>query len=211
MTPPHAANRDAMTCPRCGAAASFALEPQRCASCNGTFALYPGRLSDSSVVPPPFDASARTIRVKSAGLVLLKMGEVTPHGIAEGTLDPVTGMLPMDQSGVLFGDVKSIAVWRNVDVTRIVAALILPMPIALVLIFATIAGAPWPVLVIGLVFAAITAAMLRRAIAIGINRMRVAGAYRTITVRFDTMWNDPAKFHGEVLRRSGLPSSPLPR
>jgi hypothetical protein len=200
-----------MTCPRCGAQAAFARGPQRCGACNKPFALHAGRLSDSHVLPPPFDPNAKSIRVKSAGLVLLKMGEVTAHGVAEGTLDPVTGMLPMEQAGVLFGDIKSIAVWRKVDVVRVIAALIAPAPIALALLAGAVAGAPWPVLVIGLVFAAITAALLRRAIVVGANMMRVAGAYRTIVVRFDTMWNDPKRFHDEVLRRAGIPESPLPK
>jgi hypothetical protein len=211
VNPPHQANEDAFACPWCGAKAAFARGPQRCGACNKSFALHAGVRCDSQVAPPPFDPNARSIRVKSAGLVLLKMGEVTPHGVAGGTLDPVTGMVPMDQAGVLFVDIKSIAVWRKVDVMRVIAAMIVPAPIALALIAATIAGAPWPVLVFGLVFAAITAAMLRRAIRVGANMMRVAGAYRTIVLRFDTMWNDPKRFHDEVLRRAGIPESPLPR
>src|SRR4051812_35471824 len=95
MTPPPAAS----TCPHCDGGATPGPGAQVCGSCRGAFTLRAGAQLDPSVQPPPFDPGLPNIKVKSSGVVTMKMGVVDPHGVAEGTLDPIIGMIPLDKSG----------------------------------------------------------------------------------------------------------------
>lgn len=104
---------DALTCPRCRAPAEPSTTVQSCSKCRRTFMLHAGARVNGSVVPPPVDPTLRRIKTRSAGMVLLKSNIVAPEGVLHGTLDPVTGMIPLDQSGVLFSDIYTIAVWRT--------------------------------------------------------------------------------------------------
>jgi hypothetical protein len=199
----------ALTCPRCLATATPAPGVQVCALCHGTFALHGGARFDPSVVPPPFDARLPRIVVKSAGVALTKRGMVAPEGVSEGTLDPVTGFIPMDQSGVLYPDVFTIAVWRKVDVLRLVVALLIPLPVTF--LFVVGAVSTWVgLLVPAALFAAVVAYMLYRALGLRAHMVRVAGTWRTIIIRFDSpMWRR-RRFHDELLRRAGIGPAAIP-
>jgi hypothetical protein len=199
----------ALTCPRCLAAATPAPTAQSCASCHGSFGLYAGPRLEASVVPPPVDPRLPRIVVKSAGVVLMKRGMVAPEGVSEGTLDPVTGFIPMDQSGVLYTDVITIAVWRKIDVVRLVVALLIPLPVAILFVVAAVSA--WAgLLVPAAAFAAIVAYMLYRALSLRAHMVRIAGTWRTITIRFDSpMWRR-RRFHDELLRRVGIAAAGIP-
>ncbi len=203
------AGSPALTCPRCDAPAQAAATVQACARCAKPFTLRAGPRLDAQVVPPPYDPRSPRIIVKSAGVVLLKRGMLAPEGVSEGTLDPITGMVPMDQSGVLYPDVVSIAVYRKVDVVRIVAACLLPLPLSLLCVYGAVATSP-VILAFGLPFYAIFAYMLWRALGLKANLVRVVGVHRTITVRFDSPLWRRQKFHDELLRRAGVSPSRIP-
>jgi hypothetical protein len=79
------------------------------------------------VVPPPIDATLPRIEVKSAGIVLMKRGVVAAEGVIGGSLDPIAGLVPMDSSGIRFPDIATVAVWRKIDVVRLVVALLIPL------------------------------------------------------------------------------------
>jgi hypothetical protein len=197
----------AFTCPKCGSPATPRPDVQTCGSCGCRFTLHAGRLVDPSVVPPQL-GYASTIRVKSGGMVLMKMGEVTPYGISEGTLDPVTGMIPIEQSGILYGDVYSIAVWRTLDVVRLVLALLVPTPIALGLFWVAL-NVPFFVFFAAF-FALLTGWVLYLAVGVRANHMRVVGAYRMVTIRFDgPIWRRRS-FHEEAFRRAGIQPPAIP-
>jgi len=59
-------------------------------------------------------------------------------------------------------------------------------------------------------FGAITVLMLVRAIGTQRNYVRVAGVWRTITIRFDAPWWRRKRFHDELLRRAGIAPSAIP-
>lgn len=199
----------AMSCPRCGHAATPAAGPQTCSSCRGTFALHPGAASDPSVVPPPPHPSLETIRVRSAGAFTYRFGAVEPLGVAEGTLDPVIAVGEMDRNGVAWPDVVSIAVWRKPDWVELVIAILVPIPLALlgwVLVFAASAG----FLFLALPFTLVGAFMVHRAMLRKKHFARVVGRWGPIEIRFDRPGWRRQRFHSELLRRAGLRDSPIP-
>jgi hypothetical protein len=198
-----------LTCPGCGFSAQLSASPQTCSACRLTFALYAGPRADASVIPAPFNPHAERVKVTSNGVVLRKMGLVSPEGVSEGTLDPITGYIPMDQSGVYFGDIWSIAVWRKVDVIRIVVAAIIPLPLSLLFLGLCFSASPG-FLILELPFVAITAWMFYRAFAIKQHLVRVVGGARTIEVRFDAPIWRRKKFHDELLRRAGISPRQIP-
>ena len=204
VAPPHA-----LGCPKCGIGAAAATGIMTCQSCGLSFALHPGPLTDRGVVPAPFNPQAERVKVISNGLVLRKMGLVAPEGVSEGTMDPVTGYIPMDQNGVYFGDIFTVAVWRKIDVLKLIAASILPLPLAVLFVSLGITTSP-VFLAFGLPFVAGTAWMFYRALSIKAHMARIVGSARTIEIRFDAPLWRRKKFHDELLRRAGIQPSPIP-
>lgn len=199
---------DALTCPRCRAPAEPSGTVQSCSRCHGTFTLRSGARLDKSVVVPPIDPGLSRIQTRSAGLVLRKANILTPEGVLHGTLDPVTGMIPIDQSGILFSDVFTIAVWRSVDVPRLVLGMITIVPLALFLLFLSLQSAF--VLVVAIPMTMLSAYLIHRTTVTRKNFARIAGATRTLVVQFDAPpWRRRA-FHDELLRRSGISHGPIP-
>ncbi len=202
--PPHA-----LGCPKCGMSAQGATGIIACAACGLSFALHPGARLDGRVVPVPFDPRAERVKVTSNGIVLRKMGLVAPEGVSEGTLDPVTGYIPIDQNGVYFGDIFTVAIWRKVDVLRLVTVAILPFPLALLFVSLGITQSP-AFLAFGAPFVLGTAWMIYRAFKIKVHMARIVGGARTIEVRFDAPLWRRKKFHDELLRRAGIAPAPIP-
>lgn len=202
--PPHA-----LGCPKCGMAAQGATGIMACSACGLSFALHAGARADGRVVPVSFDARAERVKVVSNGIVLRKMGLVAPEGVSEGTLDPVTGYIPIDQNGVYFGDIFTVAIWRKVDVLRLVTVAILPFPLALFFVALGITQSP-VFLAFGAPFVLGTAWMIYRAFKIKVHMARIVGGARTIEVRFDAPLWRRKKFHDELLRRAGIAPSPIP-
>ena len=187
--PPHA-----LGCPKCGTGVPAPTGIVRCQGCGLTFALHAGARADGRVVPAPLNPQAERVKVVSNGLVLRKMGLVAPEGVSEGTLDPVTGYIPMDQNGVYFGDIFTVAIWRKVDVLKLVATAILPLPLALLFVSLGITQSP-VFLAFGLPFVLGTAWMIYRATTIKVHMARIVGGARTIEIRFDAPLWRRKKFH----------------
>lgn len=199
---------EAVSCPLCQSPAQPGHGAQRCTQCNGQFALHAGTLLDQAVSPPTLDHRLPRIKVKSAGLLTYRMGLLEPQGVVEGTLDPVTGAIPMDSVGVLYADIFTVAIWRKVDVGRIVLAVLVPLLLAAM--FATgLASSPWFALPT-LFFLAIFGVMFYASVFVKKNFVRVAGRNRLFTIRFDRPIWKRRSFHDELLRRAGIPPQQIP-
>jgi hypothetical protein len=202
----------ALTCPWCSAAATPSPSVQTCGACRHAFTLTPGPALDASVIAPPPHPNAYNITMKWSIVVTYKFATLDAGGITSGTLDPVVAMAPIDQMGIAFPDVVSIAVWKKLAWTDIIAGTLLPLPMALFCFYVTVAAArkgPGVAVVfglIGVVFALLTAFLLRRGIIIGRRQARVVGRWASLTVPFASS----PTFYGELFRRCGLVAPPVP-
>ena len=196
------------SCPRCKAAASAAVGIQTCGGCGQTFVLRAGVRVDPNVRVPPIDPTQKQIKTTSAGMFVRSANIVAPAGVMQGTLDPVTGMIPMDTSGVAYNDLVSIAVWRQLDVVRLVLLVIICGPLALGLALGTIAFLPAAIATVPLL--ALIVLGFYQTIVIRKNLARIVGSTRILVVQFDApMWRRQ-RFHDEMLRRAGLSPTPIP-
>ena len=199
----------ALTCPRCDAPAQPAADVQRCSRCGGAFTLRAGALLDPAVRPPPVDPRAPRLKSRSAGALAYRIAAVEAQGVVEGMCDPVTGAIPLDTEGVAWGDIFTVAVWRKPDIKQLVLAILFPIPITLLCLWGVIASTPW--LLLGAVpFGLVAALMLYHALGAQTHRARVAGRFRTITVRFDRPLRRRRRFHDELLRRAGIAPGAIP-
>jgi hypothetical protein len=209
MNPPVAIPPQAFTCPSCNGAARPNAGVQACSGCGARFSLHAGALGDPATVRPPPHNGARDITVKSAGAFLRKMGQVDPEGVSEGILDPVTGMLPIDQAGVRYVHIYSVAVWRSMDIMQLVVTILLGMPFV-VLAFYGVAKAGAFLLVAALPLLLLVVYGVWRSSILKKHMVRVVGWNRTLVIRFDSpLWNR-VKFHDELLRRCGITPTPIP-
>jgi hypothetical protein len=196
------------SCPRCDAPSTPSRAVQTCARCGGAFTLHAGAAHDPSIVLPPPNAIVPIVKVRSAGLATHHFGVIEPLGVAEGELDPIIASVALDKSGVAWGDVVSIAVWRKPDWVELAVAIVLAAPFSLGLLAGSFALPG--LLVVSLPLTLLTGWMIYRALKIQKNYARIVGRYRTITIRFDRPGRRRRLFHGELLRRAGLPDAPIP-
>ncbi len=182
------------------------MAAQKCTSCQREVVLRAGAVLDQSVVPVPLDPTAPKIVVRSAGLVLLKQGVVSFEGVTHGHLDPVTGFIPLDQAGVRYSEILSVAVWRNLDWVRLVIALLFIAPLTLITVVGSfsIHG----LVVLALPFVAFQSYLVYKIVIVRRHWVRVVGTYRTLTIQFDTPLRRRRKFIDELFRRAGLGPRP---
>ena len=109
----HAYPAVALSCPWCNCPSSPSPSPQECQGCRRAFTLSPGPALDGSVIAPPPHPSAFPIHLKWSIVVTYRFARLEEGGVTSGTLDPVVGMAPIDQVGIAYPDVVSIAVWRR--------------------------------------------------------------------------------------------------
>jgi len=216
---PHAAPGafppDALTCPWCKAPASPAPAAQACSSCRRRFTLSAGPALDGALALPNHPGAPK-IMVRWSAVVTYQFATLDAGGVTSGTLDPVVAMAPLSQSGIAYPDIVSIAVWRSIGWLDIIAAVLLPLPFALFCAFLAIALATAPrggggmgaivAAAFAVVFGLATWFLLRRGAIIGRRQIRIVGRASSFTIPFKT---SPA-FHGELLRRCGLPALPVP-
>ena len=204
---PMQAMQTAFACPLCGAPAAPSLAPVRCSGCAGSFVLYPGYAFDPSIVPPP--PSPGVVNVRWSEVFTIHFGKLESMGVGSGTNDPVTGLIALEQSGVLFPDVVSITIWRTIRWVQLIAAVVLLVPLAaLFTIAAVTSGAGFAFG--SLFFGGLAAWAIYQAAFIKANHARVVGRYRMLQMRFDNPFWRRRRFHDELLRRSGLPPAPIP-
>ena len=196
------------SCPRCFAQAPAAPTPQICGACRTRFVLRAGTRVDPAVTPPPVDRTLPSIKMRSAGTLTVQSAIVAPDGVLEGTLDPVTGLIPLDQVGIPYGDVVSIAVWRTFDILRLALVTLLALPLTLGLLAATVSI---PMLAIfSLPILAMTCTSYYHLLVVRRNFARITSSLRTMTLRFDTPMRRRRRFHAELMRRAGLVESAIP-
>jgi len=121
----------ASTCPRCGIAATPAREVQTCSGCKTRFVLRYGALSDASVRVPDADPNAKELKLKAPGLIVVSQAVLKGDAVGFGALDPILGRFPIDEKGVRFAHLYSVAVWRAVNVAQAVTFFLLSLPIGL--------------------------------------------------------------------------------
>lgn len=220
--PPHPSHAggpslEALSCPRCSARATPGLGSQRCPACGKSFTLSAGPALDPSVVAPPYDPRSFPINLKWSIVVTYQYSSLQAQGVTYGTLDPVVGMAPMDQSGIGYGDVISIALWRTLALPELISGALVPLPIALLCAWGAIAvlahsgtkeaGLAGFFGVLALLFGLLTwYVLVHRGIVRGRRRARIVGRWRSFTVPFES---SPA-FHAELFRRCGLVAPPVP-
>jgi hypothetical protein len=202
----------ALSCPWCNCPSSPGLGPQVCQGCRGRFTLSPGPALDASVVAPPPHPSAYPIHLKWSIVVTYRFARLEQGGITSGTLDPVVAVAPIDQVGIAFPDVMSIAVWRKLGWVDCVIGALVPLPIALFSLWGAILCIP-KALGGAAIFGAIAVAfgllaffLFRRGAVTGKRQARITGRYAAITVPF----SDNPAFHAELFRRCGLAAPPIP-
>ena len=196
------------SCPSCFAPASAAPTPQICGACGLAFVLRAGSRVDPTIQPPAYNPHLPSIKMRSAGYVVMQSSIVAPEGVLQGSLDPITGRIPVDQSGVPFGDIVSIAVWRKLDVVRLVllTLFLLPITLGLLALSITVPAALLAAVPIGL----LTGVSYYHVIAVRRNYARVTGGARVVQLQFDTPMRRRRAFHSELMRRAGLPESVIP-
>jgi hypothetical protein len=199
-------------CPRCGCPAVPGPAVQTCQGCQRRFTLSAGPALDGSVVPAPFHPAAMRIALRWSIVVTYRFATLEPPGINAGTLDPVVGIAPVDQTAIAYGDVLSIAVWRKLALVDCIVAALLPTPIALLTLYVAIsivaksAGGAAVFAASGLVMGLLAAWLFRRGIVIGRRQARIVGRWASTTVPFD----NSAAFHDELFRRCGIARPPVP-
>jgi hypothetical protein len=196
------------SCPRCGNQSPARAQIQLCARCQQPFVLRGGARTDPTVQPPAVDGRWPRIKTRSVGFVVATANILQPEGITQGTLDPVTGLIPMDQSGILFTDIISIAIWRSLDIARLVLSAVLLIPMLCGLVYLGVRfplSLPFTVPLDALiVFAFYRLLVIRR------NHARIVSTYRTLDVQFDTPFWRRQRFHDELLRRAGISQTSIP-
>ena len=202
----------ALACPRCAAPAVPSTTPQRCGRCAGKFTLSAGAALDSSVVPPPFHPAAPRIQLKWSIVVTYQFAALDALGVSYGTLDPVVGIAPIEQHGIGYVDVVSIAVWRKLALPDCIAGILVPLPIALfaaygaILAAAKSAGVAAVLGAVAIGFGLLAWLLLHRGFKIGRRQARITGRWQSFTVPFE---RSPA-FYAELFRRCGLAAPPVP-
>jgi hypothetical protein len=190
----------ATSCPRCRKPSQPKDAPQVCEHCGKTFVLRAGHLLDESVTPP--EPGGKEIKSKSSGVVMRKLAVVGPHGVAHGTLDPVTGYIPMDKQGITYEDIATIAVWRRLDWFTLIATVLFLVPLSSILVMGAFEEVGF--LIFGLPVWALTAFALWRAIAVGARFMRVVGSRLVLELRYDAPVWRRKRFFREAMRRAGI-------
>jgi hypothetical protein len=205
---PGIARANPFSCPFCSAQAPARAAAQICKGCGRPFVLRAGARVDASVQPPPIDPSLRRIKCKAAGFIVATASIVAPEGVQHGTLDPVTGHIPMDTSGVLYSDIVSVAVYRKLDVLRLVLLCLVGPPVVLGMVGATVSVPAAAIVALPLV--ALLGLAFYSCLAVRRNYARIIGTMNTITVQFHSPLWRRQRFHDELLRRAGISPSAIP-
>lgn len=190
------------SCPRCEAPAQAAPGAQTCAHCKAPFVLVAGALLDEACVPPEA-IPAKVVKVRSSGLLARSQGVVGPAGISHGTLDPITGRIPMDSLTIPWGDIYSIALWRRPDWVAFFATLLLLGPIVLGLLAGTFRAPILAVLSVPLL--SLWIFLVVRAFRVGVQQMRVCGSRLVLKIRYDQPLWRRKRFVTDAFRRAGVP------
>lgn len=180
--------------------------------CGRRFVLRYGALMDASITPPPIDAQAKELKLKAPGLVVVGQAVLKPDAIGFGSLDPILGRFPMDEKGVRFAHLYSVAVWRELNVAQAVMFFIVSLPVGLLSLFGIVAAKGEPGgFICGVPFVLLAAFHGYRVFSAKATRLRIVGFKdRTLDVTFIGGLGKRRKFVDELFRRCGLAPVELP-
>ena len=187
-----------VSCPKCQGAID--LDNDVCSACNLGVKLQFGCLADGRVVPPPFESFE--VKVKNAGFVTRTQSIAGRMGIRSGDLDPVMGMVPMDERNIPWNDIFTVTTWKTINWRMLIATLLLLAPLSL-LFFAVSITTPG-FLIAAVPSALVTAAFVRKSLTTGARHMRVCGGRLMFKFRYDTYFSRWKQFEDETRRRSGI-------
>lgn len=198
------------TCPKCGVPSSPKLQTQTCEKCGTPYVLRAGALMDRAVKVPPVDPSAKDLKLKAPGLMVMSQAMLKPNAIGFGALDPILGRFPMDEQGVRFDFLYSIALWRTVNVAQALTFFVISLPVGLGAI-AALATLSVPGTIFGLPFLALAAFHGWRVFGARATRVRVVGFKdRVLDMTFAGSVGKRQRFVDELFRRCGLEPVQLP-
>lgn len=212
--PPAPAN--ASTCPKCNAAARPSPSLQTCPQCNRSFVLRFGALMDASVVVPPVDPKAKELKLKAPGVALVSQAILKPDAIGFGALDPIVGAFPIDEKGVRYQHLYSVAIWREFSVAQALVFFFVSLPLGVVMLAAMVAalrstGDGTFGALCALPFLLLSVFHGVRVFHAKSTRMRVIGFKdRTLDMTFSGGLAKRRKFVDEFFRRAGLQPVELP-
>ncbi len=192
-------------CPRCDAPAKPAAALQRCEKCKKPFLLV-ARVAAAAA------PAGKPIKVTYSETALRRSATVDDAGVSCSTLDPVTGLLPMDTRKIPFTDIATIGLYRRIDWALLIALVLLfLLPVVVPLVIASF-NVP-VVFAFSLPCVALFGLGLKKSIGVGVQRMRVVSATQAevvLKLRFDApMWKRK-KFVDAVLTRSGVEAAVWP-
>lgn len=201
----------ATACPRCGVVSSCQSQVQSCPSCQTRFLLVAGPLMDKGCEVPEPGPATKELRLKAPGLFVVMVALLRPEAIGYGALDPVLGRFPMDEKGLRFGHIYSLAAWRAVNVPQAVMFFVLSLPLALLSLLPLFATGAAPALLLALPFCALAAFHAWRVFKVKSTRTRIVGVKgRVLDMTFAGTLGARQRFHDELLRRCGLSPTQLP-
>lgn len=203
---------NASTCPKCNAAAHPSTTLQTCPQCSRSFVLRYGALMDSSVVLPPVDPQAKELSLKAPGLVLVSQAVLKPDAIGFGALDPIVGRFPIDEKGVRYAHLYSVAVWREFSIPQSILFFVVSLPLGLAMLAAMIASkGEVGAILCSLPFLLLSIFHGYRVFGAKSTRLRVIGFKdRNLDITFIGGLGKRRKFVDELFRRSGLQPVELP-
>ncbi|MBL8909790.1 MAG: hypothetical protein JNM17_03705 [Archangium sp.] len=206
--PPAPAN--ASTCPKCNAALVPSPHKQTCA-CGLELVFRHGALSDGSVRVSP-QPGAKELKLRAPGLVVVSQAVLRHDAIGYGALDPVIGRFPIDEKGVRFEHLYTVAVWRQLNIASLVTFILISVPLGLGSLLGMVFSKGEPAsFICGLPFLLLAAFHGYRVLGARATRMRVIGFKdRTLNIEFTGSLGKRREFVGEFFSRSGLGSVELP-
>ncbi|MFT3709155.1 MAG: hypothetical protein QM817_16045 [Archangium sp.] len=197
----------AFTCPKCKRGVTPANAMQACAGCGLQFVLRAGALSDGAVTPRPA-TDTKELKLKAPGLVVVSQAVLKADAIGFGALDPILGRFPMDEKGLRFEHIYSVALWRQINIADLVTFILFSVPVGIGCLIAAIASQGHPAaLICCLPFVLIAGYHGYRVFKAQATRIRIIGFKdRTLDVEFIGRMKKRAEFIDAFFERSGLGS-----
>lgn len=225
MMPQPAAAPPSFPCPFCGAAAVPTSGAVTCQACGKSFVLAAGPALNGLVTPPAPAADADVIQVVSPSPVMPKHAQVTPVGVGEWAMDPVVGMVAASQQFSTFQDIAVVSAWRKIGWGAVLVGALVPAPLALFFLFATVyilsliakVGAK----VGHFVFSGITLliagllvwgaySLIHRGLVVRAWHVRIWSRAGELSFRCDQPASRRKRFFQELLRRTGIEPIDIP-
>jgi hypothetical protein len=200
---------ETLACPKCQAKVEPKAEVQTC-RCGLRFTLQAGPLLDASLTPAATGPESDIVRVNFSGAVLRQFGQLDAMCVQAGSMDPVTGHIPLDGAKLAYKAVYSVAFWRKLPVGSLVAWILLALPWALFSLGLLVSTREPGVLIFAVPMTLITVWAGYQIIGVRAHWARVVGPKMKLLIRYDKPGRRRVRFHDELLRRCGIRPSAIP-